>query len=99
MSINQRAIPVLHESIVDRNDKDLTSTVKLVAQHVAGDVVIRAARRESSRNADDEAFARSEQLGEIDLVARRVLEDLDAGNGIADFNLECYENISLSRAL
>ena len=47
----------------------------------------RAARRESSWDTNDEAFARREFLGEVDLLTRRGLDEGNGGNGISFFDL------------
>jgi hypothetical protein len=66
-----------HKSIIHSQHKHLPRTTQLVTQHVTRDVGVRAARRESSGDTDDEALAGGEFLGEVDFVARGVLEDLD----------------------
>lgn len=60
---------VLHESVVDRDNKHLSSILELVACNVAGNVLLGARGREGRRDTDDDAFARGQLLREVDLVA------------------------------
>ena len=78
---------ILHKSIINRDNKSLACASKLVTQHIAWDVMVGAARRESSRDTDDETFARGELFGEVDLVAGRVFVEVDIGDGVSDFDL------------
>lgn len=41
---------------------------------------------EGRRHADDETFAGSELLGQVDLVTRRTLDEVDIWDGSTDFN-------------
>ena len=49
---------------------------------------VRASWREGSRNTNDQTVAGCELLRQVDLIAWRVLEQLDVWNGVADFNLQ-----------
>lgn len=51
-------------------------------------MVVGAAGGEGSRDADDETFAGLEFLGEVDLLAWRALEELNARDGVTDFDLQ-----------
>jgi hypothetical protein len=86
--LNAVWVVILHESIVDCDDEDPTGTTKFVTHHVSWDVVVGAARGEGSRDADDETFAGLEFLGEVDLLAWRALEELNARDGVTDFDLQ-----------
>lgn len=77
----------LHERIVDGDNKDLSSSLELVTVHVAGNVGVGASGRESGGNTNDDTLGRGELVGEIDLVAGRVLEEVDIGDGITLLNL------------
>ena len=57
-------------------------------------MLLGAGGRESSGDTDDDTFARSELLGKVDLVAGRVLEEVNIGDGVAFFDLQwhCCEN-------
>jgi hypothetical protein len=56
-------------------------------RHAGRVLLTRAAGGESSRDTDDETFARSKLLGEIDLVAGRGLDEGDGWDGISFFDL------------
>jgi hypothetical protein len=72
----------LHESIVDGDDVDLAiELLELVGVgEVAWDVGFGAARRESGGDTDDQAWAAGELVGEVDLVAWVLAEEVDARN-------------------
>lgn len=74
----------LHERVVDRDDKDLTSIPQLGVVDPARDVLRRAGSGESAGDTHDVAIRGLELLCQINLVSRRVLDqDVDVGDGIA----------------
>jgi hypothetical protein len=56
-------------------------------RYTGGVLLTRAAWGESSRDTDDETFARSKLLGEIDLVAGRGFDEGNGWDGISFFDL------------
>ena len=82
--------PNLHKGIVDRDNIDATGILfELVrATEVAGDVSLGAAGREGGGNSEDQALARLGGVGDVDLVARVLAEELNTRDGVADFDLQ-----------
>jgi hypothetical protein len=79
----------IHESIINSNDIDLpVELLELVwVGEVAWDVGFGAAGREGGWDTDDQAGPAGELVGEVDFVAGVLAEELDARDGVADFNL------------
>lgn len=69
-------IEYLHESIVDGNHENLALLFSLFIGEVARNMRVRAARRESSWDTNDETFARGQFFGEVDSVARTIFPEL-----------------------
>ncbi len=53
-------------------------------------MLLGAGGRESRGDTDDNTFAGSELLGEVDLVAGRILEEVNVGDGVAFFDLQWH---------
>jgi len=78
--------PCLHDKgVVDRDDEDITGILELLVVDVTGNVGFGARRTESSRDTNDKTLA-LEDLGDGDLVAGRVLHQLNVRNRVADLN-------------
>lgn len=58
-------------------------------------MVVGAARGECGGDTDDETLARGKLIGQLDLVAGRVFEELDVGDGVTNFDLRISHVISI----
>lgn len=76
-----------HKRIVDRDDKYLARLLETRVVHVRRDMLARASAREGSGHTNDVPIAGLELLSEVDLVARRVLDEhLQVGDGLANMD-------------
>lgn len=80
--------PDSHEGVVDAHDKHLTGVGDLRMVDVAGHVLLGAGAGEGGGDADDDALvhAGAELLGQVHLVGRRLLLQLDVRDGVADLD-------------
>lgn len=88
----------LHESIIDADDKHLTSILDAGVVDVAGDMLLGARTGEGGGYTDDDAVvdAGAVLLGQIHLVAGRVLLQLDARDLVAYFDEGARRHVELT---
>jgi len=72
--------PRIHDKwVVDGDNEDLARLLDLGMAHVAWNVGVAACWAESSWDTNDDAVAR-QLAGQVDLVARAILDQVNAGN-------------------
>lgn len=88
-----------HERIINTDDEHLPGLANLRVVDVARDVALGAGPRESGRDADDDAVldAAGVLLGEVHLVRRRVLVQVDVRYRVAHFHERPWCAVELPR--